>query len=138
MLLKTTLLLSFPIAVLADTCTINSGVAGTCIVTVTCSDQGGKSEAGHCAGPTDIQCCTYGTCNNNGVAGTCQPTSTCTRGKTTTAKYIPSSSLAETLLTDCLVSAQDQQTSNAAPLPHPEAEAEVEAGVTATAAPLQQ
>ncbi|KAE8447053.1 hypothetical protein EG329_011188 [Mollisiaceae sp. DMI_Dod_QoI] len=70
-----------------DSCTINSGQKGECILTSTCSSQGGKSEAGHCPGATDIQCCTYGTCSANGVGGTCQPTDTCSG--TSTAGHCP-------------------------------------------------
>ncbi|CZR55764.1 uncharacterized protein PAC_05652 [Phialocephala subalpina] len=62
---------------LADTCTVNSGQKGECISTSTCSSQCGKSEAGHCPGATNIQCCTYGTCTVSGASGKCQPTSTC-------------------------------------------------------------
>ncbi|KAG0127196.1 hypothetical protein HOY82DRAFT_81552 [Tuber indicum] len=61
------------------TCTATNQLAGECIKTSTCSDQGGVSDpANLCPGDDTIQCCTYGTCKNGaGVAGTCQPTSTC-------------------------------------------------------------
>ncbi|KUJ19003.1 lysozyme-like protein [Mollisia scopiformis] len=66
----------------ADTCTINSGQKGECILTSTCSSQGGTSQVGHCPGAADIQCCTYGSCTVNGEEGTCQPTGTCSGTKT--------------------------------------------------------
>ena len=71
-------------------CTINSGQSGTCISTSACASQGWKSEAGHCPGATDIQCCyklseTTNTpapsptsCTvNSGESGTCISTSSC-------------------------------------------------------------
>ena len=39
-------------------CTVNSGASGTCISTSDCATQGGSSEAGHCPGASNIQCCT--------------------------------------------------------------------------------
>ncbi|EON68726.1 hypothetical protein W97_07984 [Coniosporium apollinis CBS 100218] len=42
----------------ADSCTFNSGQLGTCISTAECNAQGGTSEAGHCPGAANIQCCT--------------------------------------------------------------------------------
>ena len=63
-------------------CRINSGQSGVCISTSSCSGSGGSSQAGHCPGPIDIQCCTYGTCSVSGVSGTCQETSTCSGTKT--------------------------------------------------------
>jgi len=68
--------------VFLDGCTIDSGQKGECISTSSCSTQGGHSEAGHCPGAVDIQCCTYGSCTASGVKGECQPTSTCS-GKST-------------------------------------------------------
>jgi hypothetical protein len=71
-------------------CTINSGQSGTCISTSACASQGWKSEAGHCPGATDIQCCykpseTTNTpapsptsCTvNSGESGTCISTGSC-------------------------------------------------------------
>lgn len=73
------------------TCKANSGLAGHCISTTACKSQGGYSEAGHCPGATDIQCCTYpkgsgDTCTAKGVTGTCMPTSSC---PDSTGKSIP-------------------------------------------------
>ncbi len=36
-------------------CTVRNGALGTCISTSDCSRTGGKSEAGHCPGPSNIQ-----------------------------------------------------------------------------------
>jgi len=63
-------------------CTINSGQSGICISTSSCASSGGHSEAGHCPGAANIQCCTYGTCSVGGVSGTCQETSSCSGTKT--------------------------------------------------------
>jgi hypothetical protein len=38
-------------------CTVRNGALGTCISTSDCSRTGGKSEAGHCPGPSNIQVC---------------------------------------------------------------------------------
>jgi hypothetical protein len=46
--------------------------------TSACSSAGGKSEAGHCPGAANIQCCTYGSCTASGKKGFCQSTSSCT------------------------------------------------------------
>lgn len=46
------------IASAAGPCTIRSGLKGECIATNECSKRGGRSEAGHCPGPANIQCCT--------------------------------------------------------------------------------
>ena len=42
-------------------CKIQSGLAGQCMPTGECSKSGGQSEAGHCPGSKDIQCCTHPT-----------------------------------------------------------------------------
>ncbi|KAM7218178.1 Lysozyme-like domain containing protein [Rhypophila decipiens] len=39
-------------------CTFNTGQSGTCMSTTDCASQGGSSEAGHCPGASNIQCCT--------------------------------------------------------------------------------
>jgi hypothetical protein len=72
------------------TCIVNSGESGTCISTSSCTSQGGISEAGHCPGADDIQCCykpsptsnvpapTSTACTvNSGQSGTCISTSEC-------------------------------------------------------------
>jgi hypothetical protein len=41
----------------AITCTFNDGRQGICISTTECQAMGKESEAGHCPGPTNIQCC---------------------------------------------------------------------------------
>lgn len=41
--------------VVAQSCKIESGQAGTCVSTSSCKSSGGSSQAGHCPGPTDIQ-----------------------------------------------------------------------------------
>ncbi|KAH6683965.1 lysozyme [Halenospora varia] len=69
------------------TCEITSGQKGLCVATASCKSSGGKSEAGHCPGGIDNQCCTYGTCTVNSIAGLCQPTSSCTG--TSTAGHCP-------------------------------------------------
>ncbi|EON68222.1 hypothetical protein W97_07480 [Coniosporium apollinis CBS 100218] len=66
----------------ATGCTINSGQKGECVATATCRGAGGRSEAGHCPGAADIQCCTYGACTAGGKAGLCQPSETCTGTRT--------------------------------------------------------
>ncbi|QDS76536.1 hypothetical protein FKW77_006119 [Venturia effusa] len=66
----------------ATACSINSGQNGVCISTASCKSGGGKSEAGHCPGSADIQCCTYGSCTASGVAGLCQSTSSCKQTST--------------------------------------------------------
>jgi hypothetical protein len=64
-------------------CTANNGLFGTCISTSSCSDQGGISEAGHCPGAANIQCCYFSdgsgeSCKtDDGVSGTCMSTSAC-------------------------------------------------------------
>ncbi|KAJ9657809.1 hypothetical protein H2201_008022 [Coniosporium apollinis] len=58
------------------TCKVSSGAKGTCISTGSCKSLGGYSEAGHCAGPDDIQG-SGDTCTANGVSGTCMPTGSC-------------------------------------------------------------
>ncbi|KIX09755.1 uncharacterized protein Z518_00836 [Rhinocladiella mackenziei CBS 650.93] len=64
-------------------CTADNGLLGTCISTSSCSNQGGISEAGHCPGGIDIQCCYFSdgsgdSCQtNDGVSGTCMSTSAC-------------------------------------------------------------
>lgn len=40
---------------------MKSGPTGECIPTGECSKSGGQSEAGHCPGDKDIQCCTHST-----------------------------------------------------------------------------
>ncbi|MCJ1264543.1 hypothetical protein MMC22_004415 [Lobaria immixta] len=73
----------------ATSCKTKSGLSGTCISTSTCSSGGGKSEAGHCPGAADIQCCTHspkdestgGSCKiKSGLKGTCISTSACSSG----------------------------------------------------------
>ncbi|KAF1808722.1 lysozyme [Eremomyces bilateralis CBS 781.70] len=70
--------------VVAESCTISSGVAGECLATSECS---GTSTAGFCPGAANIQCCTYGSCTSGGAAGLCIPTSGCTG--TSTAGLCP-------------------------------------------------
>lgn len=41
--------------VIAQSCTIRNGQVGECISTNSCSSEGGKFEAGHCPGSSDIQ-----------------------------------------------------------------------------------
>jgi len=87
----TTALVAFLIAQTVhavDYCTNNAGINGECVSTSSCSSAGGTSEAGHCPGATNIQCCTYGTCKSG--AGKCQPTATCTG--TSTAGLCPGAS----------------------------------------------
>lgn len=64
------------------TCKNNANLDGTCISTDSCKNLGGYSEAGHCPGPANIQCCVREegvgfTCQANGVMGTCMPTASC-------------------------------------------------------------
>ena len=74
----------------STSCKVNSGQSGTCISTSSCAGQGWKSEAGHCPGGTDIQCCykpsettsppapSPTSCTvNSGESGTCISTSSC-------------------------------------------------------------
>ncbi|RFU25668.1 hypothetical protein B7463_g10670, partial [Scytalidium lignicola] len=71
-------------------CTVNSGQAGVCISTSSCHSSGGSSQAGHCPGAADIQCCTHGSCSVGGVPGLCTPTSSCgSNGGTSTAGHCP-------------------------------------------------
>ena len=41
----------------AVSCRFNDGREGICITTTECSAMGKESEAGHCPGPTNVQCC---------------------------------------------------------------------------------
>ena len=61
---------------LAIPCTAN-GMSGTCIAKSSCN---GRSVAGRCPGPANIQCCisTDTPCVAYGKAGVCQDKSTCT------------------------------------------------------------
>jgi hypothetical protein len=64
------------------TCKVKSGVSGTCISTSSCHSQNKFSEAGHCPGATNIQCCYTPTCKvNSGVGGSCLTTSACNTKK---------------------------------------------------------
>lgn len=83
------LLLLTPISQTASppTCTTTSGQSGLCISTATCSSGGGVSEAGHCSGASNIQCCTYGSCAVATLSGLCQPNTTCTSGGTAWGGY---------------------------------------------------
>jgi lysozyme len=76
------LLTQHSLAAAPPTCTITSGQSGICISTSSCSSSGGVSEPGHCSGASNIQCCTYGSCNVATLSGLCQPNSTCTAGGT--------------------------------------------------------
>jgi hypothetical protein len=101
--------------VFLDSCTIDSGQKGECISTSACSTQGGHSEAGHCPGAADIQCCTYGSCTASGVKGECQPTSTCS-GKSTVGYAFPL--FFRLICADCEIDfVPAQRTSNAALVP---------------------
>ncbi|KAF8935348.1 hypothetical protein EDD21DRAFT_441345 [Dissophora ornata] len=63
----------------ANTCSVN-GLAGSCISASSCSSNGGTSATGHCPyDPTDILCCTYGSCKTgDGRSGSCISTGSCT------------------------------------------------------------
>lgn len=59
-------------------CTVNSGQAGLCIATASCTSGSGTFEAGHCPGSDDIKCCTWGSCQSqSGIAGLCLPDNAC-------------------------------------------------------------
>ncbi|EPE31289.1 Lysozyme-like protein [Glarea lozoyensis ATCC 20868] len=86
------LLFSSPIALAAPgntACQINSKQDGLCMATASCKSSGGTSQAGHCPGGTDNQCCTYGSCTVSSISGLCQTTSTCGSGYTSTAGHCP-------------------------------------------------
>ena len=97
-------------------CKVKSGLSGECMPTDACSKSGGQSEAGHCPGGKDIQCCTHaanppsddnqessdddddqdsskdnGNCKiGNGTLGTCISTSDCSgNGGTSEAGHCP-------------------------------------------------
>ncbi|KAF9166299.1 hypothetical protein DFQ26_008197 [Actinomortierella ambigua] len=58
------------------------GLPGLCISTSSCTSGGGTYRSGYCPNdPTNVKCCTYGTCNfqENGytVWGGCIPTANC-------------------------------------------------------------
>ncbi|OXV06128.1 hypothetical protein Egran_06102 [Elaphomyces granulatus] len=66
-----------PSSTATNTCTVQSGVEGTCMDTATCSSKSGfYSEPGHCSGPSNIQCC-YKPTSCTGMTGVCIPTSAC-------------------------------------------------------------
>ncbi len=69
---------------IGDSCKVN-GVKGVCDNTSSCFWNGGKSTAGLCKGPADVQCCVVPvtpteipTCYlDNGYFGYCAPTAAC-------------------------------------------------------------
>lgn len=63
------------LAVSAEVCTVPGVGTGACITTSQCSSKGGKSYAGHCAGASNIQCCTGIVCGGTGL---CMQKSECT------------------------------------------------------------
>ncbi|ORY11103.1 hypothetical protein BCR34DRAFT_332991 [Clohesyomyces aquaticus] len=96
------------------TCKSNAGLSGTCISTSSCNNLGGNSEAGHCPGAANIQCCTFSegsgdTCSANGVSGTCMPTSSC---PSSTGVSIPGHCRGPTDI-QCCVSKEVQQQATA-------------------------
>ncbi|KAF9917911.1 hypothetical protein FBU30_000461 [Linnemannia zychae] len=59
-----------------------AGLPGICITTSQCTSGGGTYHSGYCPNdPTNVKCCTYGTCSwkENGYTnwGGCMPTAEC-------------------------------------------------------------
>jgi hypothetical protein len=104
----------------ATKCTANNGLFGTCISTNACSKQGGVSEAGHCPGGADIQCCYQSdgsgdSCKtDDGTSGTCMSTAACSNAN---AQSVPGFCAGPTNIQCCIPKAEPAATSNVCVLP---------------------